>query len=138
PAEGVRAARGVARQRRPGPDEGDDHRPRLGPALRGRHQDPRRPHQAPARQDRARSVPALPHHDDPRPRVPLREAPIVARYAADPKLTSRHPIANATRTKTPTLASAANPPSRSAPAVLIQTSDASRTAPIRSTGPARR
>ena len=53
-AQGVRAARAAAAQRRPGADPRPAHRPGLGRRLRRRHQDARRPRQAPARQDRAR------------------------------------------------------------------------------------
>ena len=52
-AEGVRPARAAAAQRRPGAHPRPAHRPGLGRGLRRRHQDPRRPRQAAARQDRA-------------------------------------------------------------------------------------
>ena len=60
----------------PGAHEGDADRPGMGPALRRRHQDPRRPHQAPASQGRGR--PLAPHadHHHPGARLPLREAPL--------------------------------------------------------------
>ena len=53
-AQGVRPARVPAAQRRPGAHPRPAHRPGLGLGLRRRHQDPRRPRQAAARQDRAR------------------------------------------------------------------------------------
>ena len=53
-AQGVRPAGDAAAQRRPGADPDAAHRPGLGRRLRRRHQDPRRPRQAAARQDRAR------------------------------------------------------------------------------------
>ena len=55
-AEGVRAARAAARERRPGAHPRHADRPGLGRRLRGRHQDPRRPRQAAAVQGRARPV----------------------------------------------------------------------------------
>ena len=53
-AQGVRAAGDAAAQRRPGAHPDAAHRPGLGQRLRRRHQDPRRPRQAAAREDRAR------------------------------------------------------------------------------------
>ena len=56
PAQGVRAAPRPARQRRPGADPRPAHRPGLGRGLRRRHQDPRRPREAPPGQGRDRPV----------------------------------------------------------------------------------
>ena len=53
-AEGVRAAGDPAAQRRPGADADAADRQGLGLRLRRGHQDPRRPRQAAAQQDRAR------------------------------------------------------------------------------------
>ncbi len=55
PAQGVRAARAAARERRPGAHPRHADRPGLGPRLRRRHQDPRRARQAAAGQGRGRS-----------------------------------------------------------------------------------
>jgi len=48
------------------------HRPGVGRRLRGGHQDPRRAHQAPARQDRGRSRPSAAHRHRARPRLQVR------------------------------------------------------------------
>ena len=62
-AEGVRAARDVPAQPRPGADPRPADRPGLGLGLRRRHQDPRRPREAAPREDRARPGGAeLPRH----------------------------------------------------------------------------
>ena len=50
----------AARERRAGADPRDADRPGVGRRLRRRHQDPRRPHQAPAVQGRAATRPAPP------------------------------------------------------------------------------
>ena len=71
-AEGVRTSRAAAAQRGPGTHPDATHRSRLGQRLRRGHQDPRRPHQAAAREDRARPEHAALHRDRARPRLQVR------------------------------------------------------------------
>ena len=73
-AQGVRAARDVPAQRRPGADPGPADRPGVGRGLRRRHQDARRPREAAAGQDRDR--PGQPAHprDRARPRLQVRRS----------------------------------------------------------------
>ena len=71
-AQGVRAARDVPAQPRPGAHPRPADRPGLGLRLRRRHQDPRRPREAAARQDRARPGRAELPRDGPRPRLQVR------------------------------------------------------------------
>ena len=59
-AQGVRAARAAARERRPGAHPRHPHRPGVGRRLRRRHQDARRPRQAAAGQGRGRPVATRP------------------------------------------------------------------------------
>ena len=73
-AQGVRAARAPARQRRPGAAPRDADRPGVGHRLRRRHQDPRRPREAAAGQGRARPVAPHPDRHHPGPRLQVRGA----------------------------------------------------------------
>ena len=82
PAQGVRAARAAAAQRRPGAHPRPAHRPGLGLGLRRRHQDARRPRQARPRQDRGR--PGQPDAAAHRARASATSSPTTASSPAPP------------------------------------------------------
>ena len=73
-AEGVRAPRAAARERRSGAHPRHAHRSSVGIRLRGRHQDARRAHQATALEGRERSREPDPHRHDPGPGLQVRRA----------------------------------------------------------------
>ena len=73
-AQGVRAPRAPAGQRRAGAPTRDPHRPGVGHRLRRRHQDPRRPREAAPRQGGARPVDPDAHRHDPGPGLQVRRA----------------------------------------------------------------
>ena len=111
-AQGVRAAARAARQRRPGAAPRHADRPGVGQRLRRRHEDARRPRQAAAGEDRARSRPtrrgssrsaasATSTNAAERPRAPSRVGPGLGRDVARPVTPERVPLSAAVRDRSP-------------------------------------